>query len=397
MSSTPRVAIVGGGIGGCTLALALRAQGVRADIYEQAPEFREVGAAVALSANGNKVMRALGLEEQIAAHSAVPTELIYRHWRDGHRVSSHEVGQRYEREFGAPYFGVHRADLQRVLIDACGSDGVHLDSQLAGLAATGSGVRLDFADGREAEADLVVGADGVHSTVRRWVTDEGATVYSGTSGFRGLIPVEQLTELPDPGAIQFWNGPGGHLLHYPIGDGGVINFLAVVDEPRQWEQGSWVTEASRDEIAGSFAGWHPAVLQMVSATPLHQRWALFGQQPLNQWHRDRVVLLGDAAHAMLPHYGQGANQTIEDAATLASCLASAGPDEYAPALRTYERLRRARTRRVALDSWLASGQLHLPDGPEADRRDGNLAEIPETIRWIHEHDAAAAATGSGVR
>ena len=390
MSRTPRVAVVGGGIGGCTLALALRAQGVRADVYEQAPELREVGAAVAISANGNRVLRSLGLEQRVAECSAVPTELIYRHWRDGHRLSSHEVGRRYEREFGAPFFGVHRADLQQVLVGAVGEQALHLNSQLQDLTETGDGVRLAFADGREAEADVVVGADGVHSTVRGWVTDEETRVYSGTSGFRGLIPVEQLTELPDPGALQYWTGPGGHLLHYPIGDGGVVNFLAVVDEPRRWEQESWVAGAGPDEIAGSFAGWHPAVVQMVSATPLHRRWALFGQRPLHRWHRGRVVLLGDAAHAMLPHYGQGANQTIEDAAVLANCLSAAGAQDSESALQTYQRLRRGRTRRVALASWLASDQLHLPDGPDAARRDEALDAIPHSVRWIHGHDAVTA-------
>ena len=390
MSGELRVAVVGGGIGGCTLGLALRARGARVDVYERAPEFREVGAAVALGANGNRVLRSLGLVERIAERSAVPTELIYRHWRDGHRLSSHEVGQRYEREFGEPYFGVHRADLQRVLVEALGPDGVHPGSELVDLREADGGVRLVFADGREAEADVVVGADGVRSTVRKWVAAGDPAVYSGTSGFRGLIPVEQLTELSDPGAIQFWTGPGGHLLHYPIGDGDVVNFLAVVDEPRRWEAESWVVDAAPEEIAGSFAGWHPAVVQMVSATQLHQRWALFGQRPLNRWHRGRAVLLGDAAHAMLPHYGQGANQTIEDAAVLAQCLSASGPADLEGALRTYERLRRARTRHVARVSWWASDELHLQDGPDADRRDELLAAVPESVRWIHEYDPLAA-------
>ena len=227
------------------------------------------------------------------------------------------------------------------------------------------------------------------------MTEQDTAVYSGTSGFRGLVPVEQLPQLPDPGAIQFWMGPGGHLLHYPIGDGKVINFLAVVDGPQHWPTQSWMASATPDEIASAFEGWHPAVIEMVSATTLHQRWALFGQTPLNKWGRDRTILLGDAAHAMLPHHGQGANQTIEDAITLANCLANS--EEHSTALRHYEQLRRTRTRQIQRSSWVASDQLHLPDGTEAAHRDHTLTSIEEHLDWIHDHDAeetAAARTGS---
>ncbi|MER5394423.1 FAD-dependent monooxygenase, partial [Saccharopolyspora sp. NPDC002686] len=299
--------IIGGGIGGLTLALALRANGITAEIHEQAPQLSEVGAAVALSANGTRVLHNLGLADGLARCSAVPTELIYRHWHDAHRIAAYPVGPGYEQLFGAPYYGVHRADLQKLLIDAVGAEQIHLDHRLTGLEDTGPDVRLEFADGNSARADLVIGADGVHSTVRDHIVDTETGVYSGTSGFRGLVPVEQLDLLPDPGAIQFWMGPGGHVLHYPIGDGSVVNFLAVVEGPRDWTAPGWVLPTTLEEITAEFAGWHPAMRQMVEATTLHQRWALFGQSPLNRWHRGRTVLLGDAAHAMLPHHGQGAN------------------------------------------------------------------------------------------
>lgn len=386
----PRVAIIGGGIGGLTLALALRARGLRCDVYEQASELREVGAAVALSANGTRLLRRLGVDDEIAACSAVPTELIHRHWRSGHRIADHTAGARYEELFGAPYYGVHRADLQRILATACGTERVHLDRRLVDLSSTEDGVRLVFADGDSAEADVVVGADGVHSTVRQWVSAEDTAVYSGTSGFRGLIPVEQLPRLPDPGAIQFWVGPGGHLLHYPIGGGEVVNFLAVVEGPRTWQAQSWAAPATSEKISAAFTGWHPAVVEMVSATCLHQRWALFGQSPLNRWSHGRTTLLGDAVHAMLPHHGQGANQTIEDAVTLAACLAACDAGEHTGALHRYEHLRRARTRQVQHSSWIASDLLHLPDGPAARHRDRSLAEMPDTLRWIHGHDAERA-------
>ena len=384
-------AIVGGGIGGLTLALALRSRGWHAEVFEQASEFGEVGAAVALSANGTRVLRELGLGERIASCSAVPSELIYRRWNDGERIAAFPTGDEYERQFGAPYFGVHRADLQQVLVAACGHEHVRTSSRLVDVEQTDDAVRLTFSDGHVAETDIAIGADGVHSTTRGWVTDEDTAVYSGTSAFRGLVPVERLPHLPDPGAIQFWAGPGGHLLHYPI-SGDVVNFLAVVAGPTTWTGEGWTADLEIEEIGEAFAGWHPAVTEMVSQASTARRWALFGQSPLRRWTRGRVALLGDAAHAMLPHHGQGANQTIEDAAALAECLAGAsGSKPVADALADYARLRKGRTRQVQRSSWVASELLHLPDGPEAARRDRDLADIPRHLRWIHAHDARKAA------
>ncbi|MGW7531849.1 FAD-dependent monooxygenase [Amycolatopsis sp. NPDC054798] len=381
-----KVAIVGGGIGGLTLALALRERGIGAEVYERSAQLREIGAAVALSANGSRVLERLGLRDELAACSAVPTELVYRHWRGGRRIAAYPIGAAYEERFAGPYFGVHRADLQRILAGAFGK--VHLGRRATGLVAEGAGYRLEFADGTSETADVVVGADGVHSTVRRWVDDAPLARYSGASGFRGLVPADQLPALPDAGAIQFWMGPGGHLLHYPIGDGSVVNFLAVLDEPDAWEGESWTEDIPRERIGAAFEGWHPAVREMVGATKLHQRWGLFGQHPLNRWHRGGVVLLGDAAHAMLPHHGQGANQTIEDAVTLAECLAR---ESCEAALARYERLRRPRTRAVQRSSWVANALLHVPDGPAAAARDAALGRIGETLEWIHSHDALAVA------
>ncbi|GAA0464490.1 FAD-dependent monooxygenase [Streptomyces olivaceiscleroticus] len=407
-ASGPNIAIVGAGIGGLTLALALRARGIDAEIHEQAPELREVGAAVALSANATRLLARLGLDEQLTAAGAEPTELIHRHWKDGRRIAAHPVGASYRERFGGPYLGVHRAAFQRILGDAWGSERLHLGTAVSGVTEdpTGAGptggdggrVRLEFADGRSARADLAVGADGVHSAVRRRVTDEDVTVYSGTSGFRGLVPAEAMPSLPDPGAIQFWMGPGAHVLHYPVDSAGTVNFLAVVTGPQRWSEDTWRAEAAPGELLAAFDGWHPAIIEMLSGAPQSARWGLFGQAPLRRWSRGRAVLVGDAAHAMLPHHGQGANQTVEDAVTLADCLAGAraagGSEAYDVALRRYERLRRVRTRQVQRSSWVTSGLLHLPDGPAAERRDRKLATVPADFGWIHAHDAERAAAAA---
>ena len=193
---------------------------------------------------------------------------------------------------------------------------------------------LEFANGRVERADLVVGADGVRSTVRRWVTGADDAVYSGTSAFRGIVPTENLPSLPDPHAIQFWMGPDAHLLHYAIGgDGESVNFFAVVETPKIWLHPGSVADVHEDVPVASFRGWHPAITEMIQAAASPISWALFTVRPLLRWYRGRVVILGDAAHGMLPHHGQGANTSIEDAFALAALLADAKADDLGQRLR----------------------------------------------------------------
>lgn len=394
-----RIAIVGGGIGGLTLALALRQRGLEADVYEQAPELTEIGAAVALSANSTRELERLGLLDQLTAVSTEPTELIYRDWREGRRIAAFPVRQNsaYRNRFGAPYFGVHRADLQRILSGALGPARLHLGQRLRNLVDQGDSIGLEFADGRSAQADVVVGADGVRSVVRQFVTGGEETVYSGTSAFRGIVPVDRLPSLPDPQAIQFWMGPNAHLLHYAIGDNGeAVNFFAVVEGPKTWpSNGGWQAAVEPDEPVAEFKGWHPAVTEMIDAVPHSVRWGLFVVRPLLHWHRGRAVLVGDSAHGMLPHHGQGANTTIEDAITLAELLAQAGVSDWDAMMHHYESLRRARTRKIQRSSWVTNHLLHLPDGPDLEERDKKVARFPEDFGWIHEFDALRSVSQAG--
>ena len=247
-------------------------------------------------------------------------------------------------------------------------------------------VQLDFANGNSAELDILVGADGQRSIVRRYVVGEERAAYSGTSGFRGIVPVRALPSLPDPHALQFWMGPNAHLLHYPIGPSGSdINFLAVVEGPSSWTEENWVAPVTHDDIA-AFKGWHPAVIEMICAVVHNLRWGLFAVRPLQTWQRGRVVLLGDAAHGMLPHHGQGANLTIEDAITLAELLNTRGVEEFDDAMQCYQTLRRARTRIVQRSARATNTLLHLPD-EAVDGRAATLARVPERFGWIHAFDA----------
>jgi salicylate hydroxylase len=388
-----RVAIVGGGIGGLSLALALRERGLTAEVYERAAELTEIGAAIALSANGTREYARLGLLDELIAASTTPTELIYRHWREGTRIAAHPVrnDSAYVNRFGAPFLGIHRADLQKSLSSAFGAENLHLGSRLVDIVEDTRSVVLEFADGRTEHADVVVGADGVRSTVRRWVTGADDAVYSGTSAFRGIVPSDSLPLLPDPQAIQFWMGPGAHLLHYAIGEAGRwVNFFAVVETPRTWPHDRPVVEVDDDVPVTSFRGWHPAVTEMIGAAHSPIRWGLFTVRPLLRWYRGRVVILGDAAHGMLPHHGQGANTSIEDAFALASLLADSGRDELPAALARYQAMRRARTRVIQRSSAVTSSLLHLPEGPAALARNRKVARFPQDFGWIHAYDVQQA-------
>jgi salicylate hydroxylase len=387
-----RVVVAGAGIGGLTLGIALAQAGVAVDLYERAAELREVGAAVALSANGTRLLYGLGVGDALDAVSTQPTELIYRDGRTGERIAAHAGAATYRERFGAPYWGVHRVDVQQTLAtaftDAAGAGHLHLGHAVTAVDAEAGTLTLD--DGTVVGGDVVVGADGVHSTVRDAVAGPGTgPVYSGTSAFRGLVPVDALPGLPDPHAIQFWAGPDAHLLHYALGrDDDTVNFFAVLCGPARWEGGT--REAAEGELLDAFAGWHPAVREMLAAVPQSPRWPLLSQPALTRWTRGRVALIGDACHAMLPHHGQGANQSIEDAVTLADLLAAHDPGE---ALAAYPPRRRARTRAIAASAWDTGTLLHLVDDhPRTTERDLRFADYLPDNAWVHDHDATTTTT-----
>ena len=392
------VAIIGTGIGGLTLALALRERGIEATLLERTAELREVGAAVALSANATNLFRRYGVYDALDEVSWPQTDLVFRDGRTGETLTRTPVGETYRNRFGADYWGIHRAELQRVLSGAVGAEHIRLSHKVTGLQEQDDRVLIDLADGTQLSAGVVGGADGARSIVRQWIVGHDDAIYTGRSGFRGIVPTDQLTELPDPRAIQFWVGPTGHLLHYAIGGQGEdINFLAVTRGPAQWTAQDWVVAAEDREKFAAFAGWHPAVTQMIGAVDVDQRWALMRRPPLSSWHRGRVVLLGDAAHALVPHHGQGANQSIEDTYVLAEELARGDLRNPVPAFEAYEARRKLRTRGVQFASWQVAEALQVADGPLADARNAAMAApdyIDDKLAWIHGYDPTA---DSGLR
>lgn len=396
-----RIAIVGAGIGGLTLAAELRRRGLNPQIYEQTAELREVGAAVALSANATRFLRdRIGIGAALADKAADVDGLVFRDGRNGRVVGRVLSRQEYHERAGAPYYGVHRADLQQLLKTAVGEDVIHLGKRCIKVDQTEDVAILHFADGDSVEADLVIGADGIRSMLRREMLGYDDAQFSGTHGWRGIVPPEKLTSLPDPESIQFWMGPSAHLLHYPIGSG-EQNFLLVRRHDGPWEEKSWVVPAAEREHLEAFEGWHPAVQEMISNAPAAERWALFTRPPLQRWSKGRITLLGDAAHGMVPHHGQGANQSIEDAIVLADCLIEglANGSGWVAARERYEALRVDRVRKVQIASLTTADVLHLPDGPMAQARNERLG-APDTwerhLAWIHEYVADRYLTPVGV-
>lgn len=396
---SPSIAVIGAGIGGLVLALSLRARGIRAELFEQSSELAEIGAAVALSANATRELERLDLLSGLAELSTEPEELIWRDGLTGRRVAAHPVrrGGAYARHFGAPYFGIHRASLQKVLSGAHGQDGLNLSHRLTSMTEDNDGVLLGFENGATHRAGLVIGADGVRSAVRRHVSGKPGFVYSRTSAFRGIVPRRLLPSLPDAESIQFWMGPDAHLLHYAIGGAAEdVNFFAVVEGPTEWPIGErWIAPAAPGEALHAFQGWHPAVTEMIAAGWVDKRWGLFVVQQPASWWRGRVCLIGDAAHGMLPHQGQGANTTIEDATVLAELIARIGTGDPGLLFTRYEALRRARTRSIQRSSWATNRLLHLPGADAATAaRDLRMAQFPVHFGWIHAHDALSSVSAA---
>jgi salicylate hydroxylase len=385
MGESLHVAVVGSGIGGLAAAIALQRKGFAVDVYDQAGELSAIGAGVALGGNGMRVVDALGLGAAVRDVASNLQRIEFHHWYSGDIFYEHPMGDWYDQRFGGPFLGVHRADLHQVLLD--GYDGEpRLGRRCTAVHESPDGVELTFADGTTTRADLVIGADGLRSAVRQHVTGPDEPVFSAMSCFRGLVPVDKVPG-GDKFGLTFFLGPNRHLVAYPVKGGELINFVAYVPDP-EWTLESWSSRAEPAEAIAAFAGWNDTVTTMLGNVEETGRWALYDREPLRQWSTGRVTLLGDAAHPMLPHAGQGSNQALEDAGALSTYLAADGLD-VTEALRRYEHLRKARTRKIQMGSRANAACYQLPDGPATEERNARLLSLPDTVAWIHGYDVFA--------
>ncbi len=370
----PELAIVGGGIGGLTLALALERRGVACRVFEQSPGFREDGVGLQLSPNATRLLHALGIGAELRELAVRPEAIELRDWAGGRRIFRAGLGETCERRFGAPLCTVRRKALHTVLRRALTSTEVVMGARLESLEDAPQEVTLRFADGSARVASAVVGADGLHSTVRRTLARD-APGYAGKAVYRGIVAPGPHTVTDT--AIRVWTGPGQHCVAYPVAADGTVSFTAVVRAP---DCGG---AHSPNELLDGYRGWTAQVHELFGQAQSMRRWELYDRPSIRTWVSARVALLGDAAHAMLPFLAQGANAAIEDAYVLAGCLAESSRREVAPSLQRYQALRVPRTAKLQAEA-RARGQGAKPAPAAA------ASSYLDKQEWIFGYDAELA-------
>jgi salicylate hydroxylase len=386
-TTPPRIAILGGGIGGLATAAFLHREGIPSTVYEQAPRLAEVGAGLVVAPNAARQLRKLGVLHELRKRAVqLDTGWEFRRWEDGTVLSSEDLSAACERLYGEQTYTAHRADLLHSIASQVPAQSVKLSRKCVGLDSNGGALQLHFAKGESVEADVVIGADGVHSTVRDAVFGVSHAACSGICAFRALVPAHDAPQFARRPAQTLWIGPGRHLVHYPISAGEQVNLVAFAPAG-DYSAESWSATATMEEFLAEFDGWDQRLTGLIRAAGTPGRWALLDRAPLPRWSESGATLLGDAAHPMFPFFAQGAAQAIEDAAVLACCLAS-GLDDPPASLRRYEQLRSPRTTRLQS---VSHGRIlinHLPDGPEQRKRDAAFARQDPLVAngWIYSYD-----------
>ena len=339
------VAIVGAGIGGLAAAACLRRVGVDVTVYEQARQFARVGAGIQQSPNSFRVMRALGLEPKLREIAFQPASALNRQSDTGELLWERAMGAASEAKYGAPYLVLHRGDLHAILASAVPDEIIQRGRKLAGLTQTGGSVRLDFADGTHAEADAVIGADGVHSVVRETLFGAEQPEFTGRVAYRTVFPASLLNGLAIDDQAKWW-GPDRHIvMYYTNPQRSELYFVTSTPEP-DFTLESWSTTGDMDQLRHAYRDFHPNVRAVLAAAPSAHKWALVVRDPLPHWTDGNVALLGDACHPMTPYMAQGAGTSIEDAAILSRCLDGVDRDGVAAALLRYEATRKPRTSQI---------------------------------------------------
>jgi salicylate hydroxylase len=381
MSKRIHVAIVGGGMGGLAAAVALSHRGISVAVYEQSGVLREVGAGIFVFPNSLRQLERLGLGDALARVGAkVGLGSEY------YRMDGSVVGKILTTDSSGwnGMYGMHRADILKVLADALPADAIHTGHRCIGFSQDEAGAHLAFENGNVAHADVVIAADGIHSVLQKYVVEPSPPEYSGFRAYRGLIAADKLPDWRRE-AHQVWMGDGKHFMVFPVRGGELLNYVGFVPTASQTAE-SWSAVGDRDELAASFAGWDPRITQLLEKVETCFWWGLNDRKPLAKWVNGRLALLGDAAHPMLPHLGQGANQAIEDGTALAVILQACAQDaSVEDALKRYEALRRPRTSMVQAES-RKNGLRYDSKYADLAQRDREIAGIAVLRLSLYDYD-----------
>ena len=398
MAAGGKVAIIGAGIGGLAAALSLLKRGLDVEVHEQAPELKEVGAGIQISSNGTRVLYALGLEDALKRVQVLPSRRVIRHWSTGETWNWFDLGPVTAQRYGTPHVMLHRGDLHGVLADAVRAikpDAIKLGRRLAGVRSVNGHAEARFETGDTAQAAYVIGADGIHSKVRACLFGTDRPEFTGCVAWRGLVPMDKLPARISQMLGTNWLGPHGHVLHYPVRRGEIMNFISFVERD-DWRIESWVTQGTRDELANDYRGWHADVHEIIRHIETPYKWAMMVRGPMARWSEGRVTLMGDACHPTLPFLGQGGVMAIEDGYIVAACLAKYF-DDPASALGRYEEIRRERTAAVVRKSHenrrsAFSPALADPGAVAVEvARDWQQERVRERMEWLYAYDATKVA------
>jgi salicylate hydroxylase len=387
-----QVVIIGGGIGGLAAALSLFRAGFDVHVYEQAHALREVGAGIQVSPNASRVLHGLGLGDSLAKLGVRPFAFHLRRWDDGRTLVKTPLGDTVIATFGFPHYQSHRADVLAMLSSAFPPERLHIGHRLVGFVDRGDHVEAVFANGEHVNTDTLVGADGIHSTVRQLLFGPSNPHFTGVIAYRGLVPTDRIKYLDVEVNAQIWMGPGKHIIIYYVAAKRLLNFVGLIEQDT-WTRESWTDRGDVKDLRAAFVGWDPDLRAIIDTVDETFIWGLFDRAPLPRWSVGRVTLLGDACHPMLPFMAQGAAQALEDGVSLTACLAKIG--DVPAALSHYEKLRLPRTSRMQGMSAANKTRFHLPDGPAQQERDAKMASGStdysiKAIAWVYNYDAATA-------
>lgn len=391
--------IIGGGIGGLCSALCLLAKGWQVNLLEQAPAISEVGAGIQLSPNAMQVMQVLGLGDAIKAAAFRPVASQMRDGISGKVIMSSPMGSQMERRYGAPYVHIHRAELINILLNALhdqSPDAISLNAPVVGYEQDEQSIKARLADGDTIAGDILIGADGIKSVIANQICGPLEPQYTGNIAWRMTVPLERLGRDVPPPAASVWMGQGKHAVTYLLGNE-LANFVGVIESelPQNEEGEDWHRQGSKEEALADFSDWHPIITSLIDKSDTHFKWALYDRAPLTQWHDGRAIILGDAAHAMLPFMAQGAAMAIEDSYVLAQLLSAYDIQGLA-------RLYSHRIKRTSKIQKAANANMQLFHNEDeasrirkqsslriADKISGNRASTM-ALDWIYGHDVTAA-------